>query len=52
MRLNKNTHNSHLAPTLLFLLRKNGKFKENKFNFGTIIFRKSCADRLGANRYA
>ncbi len=24
--------------------------KENNNNFGTIIFRKSCADRLGAKR--
>jgi hypothetical protein len=24
--------------------------KENSNNFGTIILRKSCADRLGANR--
>jgi hypothetical protein len=44
-------HNSALTASTSSYFETTLNLKENNYNFGTIIFRKSCADRPGANRY-
>jgi hypothetical protein len=44
-------HNSCLAPTLKSHFERMNKLKENDFNFGTIIYLKSRAERQAAKRY-
>jgi hypothetical protein len=46
-----NVHNSASSDSTRTYFEVTINLKEINNNFGTIIFRKSCADRLGAKRY-
>lgn len=51
MVVKNNTSNSSQAPTLQSHFERTKTLKENNFNFGTIIYLKSLAERLAADRY-